>query len=798
MAENSNVGTVLKSNWLYFAGIVLFFAFVFRNSDIYPSVFPDEYCYSVFSRLLPFEDSTIPSYVYLAIYRSINICSNGSHNCAVILNTAFFVATMPFIYLTTRQVSTRLMASIVALLAVLGPINIYTTYYMPEALYFLSFWLLTWFILRLDNTHDLRSWCFAGILLGLCALVKSRALFFLPAIVVYILFVSRKEEGKWVVQAIRNAIIFVAFAFAAKFSIGYFLAGKAGLTILGSVHGSVIETISNFGPVHGPVSETISNSGSVHSSVASGTISKLGPYFERLSLSIENAKGHILAICLMFGAPIAFAIKASFDSLLSKEETRSGHRVAVYTLLVLITFILVVSLVNAYGFGLRDESVARLHMRYYNCVLPLLLVIAASQLSLEKSTNMLKRRVIVAFPIGAAILYAVYTFLAPYTPNLTDCPELHGFTFNWIVFYVLSGISFFALALWVYSAKAGAKIFLCLLVPLAVGFSTYDVNEELGARRVPSGFDRVGIITKQLLSKEELSRLVIVGSDYYGLWRSMFYLDNPTASFEEVPQGAAYDLSRLPVGKEWILVIGDHSLPENVCYQLPMGGFTLARATCTTTVDFTKSLWLGVIASARGLFSAEPWGTWSSGDVVTLEFSKALPEKFAVHLVARAFGPNVGKKFVAHAGDSDVRFTLAASPGERVLEFSNPQRSKIIKIDVPTPCSPKELGLRADQRSLGIGLTELRIESLSQIDFNADAYYNRGVTYCKLGNYRQAISDFDTAIEINPKHAEAYYYRSVAYAKLGNRTQAIEDLKTAAKFDNQAAKNFLKSQGMNW
>jgi tetratricopeptide (TPR) repeat protein len=81
---------------------------------------------------------------------------------------------------------------------------------------------------------------------------------------------------------------------------------------------------------------------------------------------------------------------------------------------------------------------------------------------------------------------------------------------------------------------------------------------------------------------------------------------------------------------------------------------------------------------------------------------------------------------------------------------------------------------------------------------NAEAYIDRGVAYGKLGDYRQAISDFAMAIEINPKHAEAYYNRAVAYAKLGNNTMAVEDLKTAAKFDNEDAKNFLKSQGMNW
>lgn len=38
----------------------------------------------------------------------------------------------------------------------------------------------------------------------------------------------------------------------------------------------------------------------------------------------------------------------------------------------------------------------------------------------------------------------------------------------------------------------------------------------------------------------------------------------------------------------------------------------------------------------------------------------------------------------------------------------------------------------------------------------AEAYYNRGVAYDKLGNHQQAIKDFSKAIELNPQLAEAY------------------------------------------
>jgi phosphoglycerol transferase len=91
----------------------------------------------------------------------------------------------------------------------------------------------------------------------------------------------------------------------------------------------------------------------------------------------------------MFGMPIAFAVKASLDSVLSsKEEPRLDQKVSFYTFLVLINLIAVVSIFTASIAGTGPyETIARLHMRYYDFALPLLIVIAASQLSVEAATG---------------------------------------------------------------------------------------------------------------------------------------------------------------------------------------------------------------------------------------------------------------------------------------------------------------------------------------------------------------------------------------------------------------------------
>jgi len=231
--SNKIFGTENKRSFLVFAAIAIFIALLIRDSGLYPVVFADEYSYSRFSRLVAFAEAGVPDYLYLAIYRLTNVCGDGFLNCARILNAVFFVASVPFIYLTAKRVTTSSVASIVAVLAILGPINTYTAYFMPEALYFLSFWIVTWFVLGLDNSSGPRSWCIAGILLGLSALVKPHALFILPALVAYIFFAKRKIEGGWLRQAFGNACVFVAFTFLSKSLISYLVAGKAGLTFFG-------------------------------------------------------------------------------------------------------------------------------------------------------------------------------------------------------------------------------------------------------------------------------------------------------------------------------------------------------------------------------------------------------------------------------------------------------------------------------------------------------------------------------------------------------------------------------------
>jgi len=56
---------------------------------------------------------------------------------------------------------------------------------------------------------------------------------------------------------------------------------------------------------------------------------------------------------------------------------------------------------------------------------------------------------------------------------------------------------------------------------------------------------------------------------------------------------------------------------------------------------------------------------------------------------------------------------------------------------------------------------------------------SRGSSYYHKGQYDQAISDFNKALEINPKDADAYSNRGTAYREKGQSDQAIVDFNKA-------------------
>ncbi|WP_161985796.1 DUF7024 domain-containing protein [Ewingella americana] len=689
----------IKTNTFFILIIILAVVFLIaRNMGLYPTVFADEYTYSKFSRLLPLGDSTLPNYLFLSIYSVTDLCGAGFLECARLLNVLFFVLSSPFIYLIGRNFTGHKTSLLIAFLSMLSPINTYTAYFMPESLYYLSFWVLTYLVLSLKKESDLSNWLFMGFVFGLSALIKPHALLLVPALVVYFLIIhihggkENKDASSYV-----NYLGLLAAAIATKIIIGYVLAGKPGITIFGSTY----------------------------TSMASGAVDS-GHYINLIKIALSNLQGHLLSLFILFSVPVCHLIFMSRHFFKHEENQQNVVKITLYTSLILSSLLIVVTFFTASVSGSGPyETISRLHMRYYNFAFPLLILVVASQLNENVNPTTRKWRAIIGLPILAALSYGVFTKLAPYSPNFIDSPELRGFIYSTPAFYVLSFMSIISLMLWIYSISIGAKFFLYLFLPFSILTSTFFINYDVRGRINTNVYDSAGLFTKQYfknigMSDEDIvSKVAIIGQDSAGLFRTLFYIDNSRISMDDsksamiaTPDVPNYDLSRLPPEKEWALVIGDYPKFENASVQLPMNGFTLVKP--VPPIYFSKNTWPGVISKAYGLSSAEKWGAWSIGNVVKFEFSDPLPLKFNIRLTAHAFGPNVGKEFVAIVGGTSKKFKLGENDEEKVITFDNAMKTNSLQIVVPFPSSPKifSKGLNGDVRNLGIGLVQMTIVPL--------------------------------------------------------------------------------------
>ena len=79
----------------------------------------------------------------------------------------------------------------------------------------------------------------------------------------------------------------------------------------------------------------------------------------------------------------------------------------------------------------------------------------------------------------------------------------------------------------------------------------------------------------------------------------------------------------------------------------------------------------------------------------------------------------------------------------------------------------------------------------------ATAYTGRGYAYLNKGQYDKAISDFNKAIEINPRDAIAYNGRGIAYYKKGQYDKAIFDYSKAIEINPRFA-NAYNNRGWTY
>jgi hypothetical protein len=97
---------------------------------------------------------------------------------------------------------------------------------------------------------------------------------------------------------------------------------------------------------------------------------------------------------------------------------------------------------------------------------------------------------------------------------------------------------------------------------------------------------------------------------------------------------------------------------------------------------------------------------------VSIPFVHPLPEDFVLRLVAHTSTFDGGQPFTLRIGEESKTFPLPPLPQEISLPIDRIHHARSIGIDVPIPAVPSTRGYHDDDRTSGIALTEIRIDSM--------------------------------------------------------------------------------------
>ncbi|MDF4002849.1 hypothetical protein P3W33_05450 [Luteibacter sp. PPL552] len=535
MIHKRQSATAAISTWAWLAALALAAFLLIRNGGVVPFVFRDEYTYNVFTRLAPMAEAVVPNYLYFFVFGSTKLCGEGFMECVHGLDVAFFLGAAPFIYQTCRRVAPRFPSCWVTILVMVGPLNSYTVYFMPEAMYFFGFWIMAWVATNLDERAGVIDWAGLGVVVGLMSLIKPHALFLLPALCIFAMYLYVRLQWKDVVRAAVMAVILVTVTIGTKFAVGYQFAGRAGVTLFG-----------NF-----------------YSGVASSSVAGLDHLVALGGYSLHSLLAHFLAIVLALGLSLGTAMGLAVAGPWTPREKMPVHRVAVFTVLMVGSLVVIVSLFTG-SLAMADPSeIIRLHQRYYDFSLPLCMICAAALAYSPLQTISLPWRI--AFTTILLVAFGVIFTekFQGFRPGILDGAWFDGLMTDSRCFGVVAYIMALCVVAWPFAPRVALTGLLYLGLPLSTVVSGFMVNRELDQHRGPTVYERAGWAARQFVPASERAGLVVICTVPAEGFRVLFNVDDANATFQIAPDTVAYEASKLPPGKSWVLSVGGRALPGN-------------------------------------------------------------------------------------------------------------------------------------------------------------------------------------------------------------------------------------------
>jgi phosphoglycerol transferase len=518
-----------------------------RIMTVLPKILGDELIYSNNARHTALADSSVPNYLFNILYSTTSNFGYGFYTAAKVYNLFFLLGFAAVVYFASRLIAKPGVSFVVAMLALVGPISAYASYFTPEMMFYFGCALVIYFALRFHARTGAGKWALLGVGLGLVTLVKPHALFLTAPLVAYIIYLAFKGEGNGWLKSMARVLSFVAALLVTKFAIGYAIAGQKGLAIFGGSYDASASAAAKSGgkAIAGAITDP------QVTAIASGGAAET---------IIWQILFHIAFMLTFFSVPLILTGIQTVRAIKTKGEPSETTKVSFFLFVALIVLVVVSAVFVAYSSAFGETLQNRVMVRYYEYLVPFL------PLTLLPLGNHIPK-------LGKAakwsILAGAVVWLIVALPNMSTIVPAFFTDSSLIASAIKSGapLAVFAalgvgmLAYWLFKPEIGSQVWLYGFAPvmlLVYAISCY-VNMT-----VPSSL--VGMYTGSSrwvhdnFTAKQRENIYVIGNNMQNVEAAELWLDTPSSAGEMVAPGQEVNINNLPTKGQLILAIGQVAL----------------------------------------------------------------------------------------------------------------------------------------------------------------------------------------------------------------------------------------------
>jgi phosphoglycerol transferase len=632
--------TSLLAYWLLTARIV----------GVQVSVLADEYLYLLDAHYNGLAEAKYPNYLFQLIYSGTKVCGAEFYACARSINAFFVIFGAVFIYLLAKHIGrSKWLGALAALAAILGSYGTYTAYFMPEAIFNGLIMVFFWALFRFGTSDSLWVLGAIGSLLGVASLAKPHGLFVVPAIVVFVVLLTRATKDKWLIQSTIRSTVFITAVVGTKSLLGFLLAGEKALRLFG-MYGT-LETATQ------TATETIAAANGEGTSV----------FF--------TAWGQVLMITMILGLSLPVAVHGLILSFKRDPEVFQAIRFRSAMGLSLLSLMPAIAIFEAW-----QNLGPWMHTRYYTYLIPLALIVLIEAYANhgDRIWAWAKYGVVAVF-LGLSAINLV-TAAIPYASNWIDAPDFRMHMDNLVLSSISIFITMVLAILWIWKTRAAMVIALVVALGLSVMSGSHNTNFLRTTFGYESPYEHLARLLSGYIPQAELDRAVIIGQ-LEMIQRTVFSAGSGGIEIRHPVD--VISKSEIDPSKAWLIAIGDQvvdgfgeptvSNPGYKLYSLDPSNSLQPRN--ETIEDFSNP--------CSNLSDSD----WSCGAETSISLSSPLPRNASLDLVFEVSDWAAGQELEFILGDATIVGSFEEGISGVFAKLPNTTSSESLTIRLKSPDS---------------------------------------------------------------------------------------------------------------